>query len=248
MSTSTASVFPRSSDSSASASANGDRTASRKTCPDRLITPRRSPFASTTVCPRPGLPFGKLAGRTMRGSRVEVLVDLAVAVGVVAERDRVDAEGEQLLRGLARDPDAAGGVLAVDHDEVGLVLLPQRGQQGRRAYAGRCRRPRRLRTGASRRAILPTCPRGDPDHHARRARPGQALRRARGAARRLAVRRTRRAGGRDRPQRRGQDDPAVDPRRHPAPRRGHDLGRAGAGRLGAPAGRRSTASSPWRRT
>ena len=68
MSTSTASAESRSSDSSASASANGERTASRKTWPDRLITPRRIPFDSTTVCPRPGLPLGKLAGRTMRGS------------------------------------------------------------------------------------------------------------------------------------------------------------------------------------
>src|SRR5918998_2524547 len=69
MSTSTASALPRSSARTASISANGDRTASRKTSPDRFTTPSRIPFASTTVCPRPGLPFGKLDGRTIRGSR-----------------------------------------------------------------------------------------------------------------------------------------------------------------------------------
>src|SRR5918998_2454299 len=69
MSRSTASALPRSSASTASISANGDRTASRKTSPDRFTTPSRIPFASTTVCPRPGLPFGKLDGRTIRGSR-----------------------------------------------------------------------------------------------------------------------------------------------------------------------------------
>ncbi len=68
MSTSTASAFPRRSESAASTSANGERTASRNTSPDRFTTPSRMPFASTTVCPRPGLPFGKLDGRTMRGS------------------------------------------------------------------------------------------------------------------------------------------------------------------------------------
>jgi hypothetical protein len=69
MSTSTASALSRSSDSSTSTSGNGERTASRKTSPDRFTTPRRIPFASTTVWPLPGLPFGKFAGRTMRGSR-----------------------------------------------------------------------------------------------------------------------------------------------------------------------------------
>jgi len=64
------------------------------------------------------------------GLLVEVAVHLAVAVGVVAERDCVDAEREQLLRGLARDADSARGVLAVDDHEVGLVLLHQLREHG----------------------------------------------------------------------------------------------------------------------
>ena len=60
---------------------------------------------------------------------VEVGVDLALAVGVVAERDHVDAGREQLVGDLRRDPEAAGGVLAVDDDEVGREALAQRRQQ-----------------------------------------------------------------------------------------------------------------------
>ena len=54
----------------ASASVKGERTASRKSCPERLITPSRSAVRSRPRCgPRPGLPFGKFAGRTIRSSR-----------------------------------------------------------------------------------------------------------------------------------------------------------------------------------
>ena len=184
----------------------------------------------------------------MRGSRVEVLVDLAVAVGVVAEGDRVDAQAEQLLRGLAGDPEAAGGVLAVDDDEVGLVLVPQAGQHGGQRPAADSPDDVADEQELHCERFCQPAPRGDPDHHPRRARPGQALRRARGAARRVAVRRPGRAGGRDRAQRRRQDHAAVDPGRHPEARRGDDLGDARAGRLGARSSRRSTASSPSRRT
>jgi hypothetical protein len=48
---------------------------------------------------------------------------------VVAQRDRVDAAGQQLVGELGRDPEAAGDVLAVDHDEVRRVALAQRRQQ-----------------------------------------------------------------------------------------------------------------------
>ena len=63
------------------------------------------------------------------GLLVEVRPDLAVAVGVVAERDDVDAGGEQLVGVLGRYADAAGGVLAFDDDEVERVLLAQPRQQ-----------------------------------------------------------------------------------------------------------------------
>ena len=61
----------------------------------------------------------------MRGCAVEVGVDLAAVVGVVAERDRVDARREHLVGVLRRDPEAAGGVLAVDDDERRRVALAQ---------------------------------------------------------------------------------------------------------------------------
>jgi hypothetical protein len=47
---------------------------------------------------------------------------------VVAERHDVGARGEQLVRELAGDPRAVGGVLAVDDAEVGFELLAQRRQ------------------------------------------------------------------------------------------------------------------------
>jgi len=67
---------------------------------------------------------------------VEELVRLAMAVGVVAERDRIGADLEQLARRLLGDAHAAGRVLAVDDDEVGPVALAQAGQQrGQRSPA-----------------------------------------------------------------------------------------------------------------
>jgi hypothetical protein len=47
---------------------------------------------------------------------------------VVAERDRIGAHLEQLLRELRRDPDAVGDVLAVHDAEVDVELFAKRGQ------------------------------------------------------------------------------------------------------------------------
>jgi hypothetical protein len=47
---------------------------------------------------------------------------------VVAERDRVRAGREQLVRELAGDARAVGDVLAVDDADVGVELLAQAGQ------------------------------------------------------------------------------------------------------------------------
>jgi hypothetical protein len=44
---------------------------------------------------------------------------------VVAQRDRVSAVREQLLRELRRQPDAVGGVLAVDDTDVDVEFLAQ---------------------------------------------------------------------------------------------------------------------------
>ena len=83
---------------------------------------------------------------------VEVLVDLAVAVGVVAERDHVDAGGEDLLaRHLRRDADAARRVLAVDDRRTSTAWRSlQRGEQRGERPAAEPARPRRRRRGSSR--------------------------------------------------------------------------------------------------
>jgi hypothetical protein len=59
---------------------------------------------------------------------VEVWVDLLAVVGVIAERDRVDPGGEQLVGDLRRDPEAAGDVLGIDDDERRRVALAQQWQ------------------------------------------------------------------------------------------------------------------------
>ena len=56
---------------------------------------------------------------------VEIRVDLATVIGVVAERDRVHAAREQRARGLRRDPQTARDVLGVDDHERGVEALAQ---------------------------------------------------------------------------------------------------------------------------
>ncbi len=53
---------------------------------------------------------------------------LLLVAGVVAERDDVGAGAEQVLEDGLGDAEAAGGVLAVDGDEVELVAGAQLGQ------------------------------------------------------------------------------------------------------------------------
>src|SRR5262249_26035668 len=60
---------------------------------------------------------------------IEVVVDLAPVVGVVAERYRVDAGAEHLVGDVRGDAQTAGRVLAVDDDERRLVALTQLRQQ-----------------------------------------------------------------------------------------------------------------------
>jgi hypothetical protein len=58
-----------------------------------------------------------------------------MAEGVVAERDRVGSELEQLARGLLRDSDSAGRVLAVHDHEVRLVRVADLRQERRECPA-----------------------------------------------------------------------------------------------------------------
>ena len=62
---------------------------------------------------------------------VEVGIDLAMAVGVVAEGDHVGARREELLRGFLGDAYASRAVLAVDYDQIGHALGAQVGHRRR---------------------------------------------------------------------------------------------------------------------
>ncbi len=56
---------------------------------------------------------------------VEIRIDLTAVVGMVAERDRVDPRGQQLIGGLGCDAQPARDVLAVDDHERGGVAFPE---------------------------------------------------------------------------------------------------------------------------
>src|SRR5262249_34824205 len=82
------------------------------------------------VAPDDGRAVARLDAQEVGGPQdprlgIEVRIDLAPVIGVVAERDRVDAGGKQRARGLRRDPESAGDVLAVDDHERRLVALAQ---------------------------------------------------------------------------------------------------------------------------
>ena len=61
--------------------------------------------------------------------------DLAPLVDVIAQRDAVDAGGQQLAVDRRRQPGTARGVLGVGHDQIDRLLLPQ----SRRACVQICR-------------------------------------------------------------------------------------------------------------
>ena len=52
---------------------------------------------------------------------------LALIEGVIAERHRVDAGGEEVFENRFGEAEAARGVLAVDDDEIELPAVPQKG-------------------------------------------------------------------------------------------------------------------------
>ena len=62
---------------------------------------------------------------------------LALIEGVIAERDRVDAGGEEFLADRLGDAEAAGGVLAVDDDEIEPPARAQRRARGEEGGAAR---------------------------------------------------------------------------------------------------------------
>ena len=117
--------------------------------PLRFTTPSLTPSRSTTHDAVPGLAAQVVGGAHDARAAIEIVVDLAVVVGVVAERDRVDAGAEHLLGDLRRYPQAARGVLAVDDDERRVVTFAQHRQRGEQRVAARAGRRCRRRTGSS---------------------------------------------------------------------------------------------------
>ncbi len=59
---------------------------------------------------------------------VEIRVDLTTVIGVVPQRDRIDAGREHLVGVLRRDAQSTRRVLAVDDDEAERVALAQHRQ------------------------------------------------------------------------------------------------------------------------
>ena len=97
-----------------------------KACPSTCATKtRRPPGASKKRAPRPGAARAKFSGRITRGSCLDEGEHVALVEGMVAEGDAVGAGLEQQRGVRAAQPHAAGGVLAVDHDEVERPVAPQ---------------------------------------------------------------------------------------------------------------------------
>ena len=113
------------------------RAALSPTVPLRLITPTRIP-SGLDHDRAPARIGSAVVGRTDHPvGPVEVLVCVAVAVGVVAEGDHVGPGVEDVEGGLLGDAHAAGRVLAVDNDQLGREALAQTGHRARRGRAGR---------------------------------------------------------------------------------------------------------------
>jgi len=80
-----------------------------------------------------GTVAGRAGGIVQRAQEAGLVVqefgDLLLVPEVVAAGDDVDAGGEDLFGGARGDAGAAGGVLAVGHDEVEGVARPQLREQ-----------------------------------------------------------------------------------------------------------------------
>ena len=94
--------------------------------PSRLTTATCVPSAAvTTHQPLPGRARGVVGRADDARLHAQVRVHLALAEGMVAERDHVDAGGVQALGEPAGDAGAVGEVLAVCDDEADVALGPQ---------------------------------------------------------------------------------------------------------------------------
>jgi len=112
-------------ESSCSPRWNGSSSASMNTRPIRLTTSTRAP-------PRPRRDWRRAPAcrrDNWRADEPRLALDehqsLTLIKGVIAECDRVGAGGEELVADRFGDAEAAGGVLAVDDDEIELPPLAQ---------------------------------------------------------------------------------------------------------------------------
>jgi hypothetical protein len=84
--------------------------------------------ATTRLAPRPGVPGGKVGGPDQARLPLDEDERLALVPDMIAERDDVGACVDEVLADLLGDAEAAGGVLAVDDDEVEAQVADQRRQ------------------------------------------------------------------------------------------------------------------------
>ena len=103
-----------------------------KTRPMALMTSARLPFlVSIRAAPRPGVPAWKIQRADQPRRALDEHQRLALIPGVIAERDRIRAGVEEFLIDRLGDAEAAGGVLAIDDDEVELPVADHAGQMFR---------------------------------------------------------------------------------------------------------------------
>ena len=94
--------------------------------PMALMTSARLPFlVSTMAAPRPGVPLRIIERADQARRALDEHQRLALIEGVIAERDGVGAGIDQLVIDRLGDAEAAGGILAVDHDEIELPVGDQ---------------------------------------------------------------------------------------------------------------------------
>ncbi len=114
------------------------------TRPCALITSTSAPFCSLVEAGA----LARRAGREIDGPEQAVVTldeyqRLALVADVIAGGHHVGAGVEQLGQDRLGDAEAAGGVLAVHHHEIGAVALAQSGQRLDRPPRGPSGRPSR---------------------------------------------------------------------------------------------------------
>jgi hypothetical protein len=103
-----------------------------------LMTSARLPFlVSISAAPRPGVPFAENSRADQPRRALDEHQRLALIPGVIAERDRIGAGVDEFLIDRLGDAEAAGGVLAIDDDEIERPVADHAGQMLRdRGAAG----------------------------------------------------------------------------------------------------------------